>query len=65
MNKALITDKNLPLRRLKLHEYQAAKLLDKHRVPVPHGSVAFNAKEAFLRAKQFGKKDSKEFVVKA
>ena len=42
-NKALITSKDLPLRRLKLHEYQAGKLLSKFRVPIPLGNVAYNA----------------------
>lgn len=50
-NRALIFDKNLPLRRLKLHEYQAGRLLHKYRVPIPLGNVAFNGKEAFLVAK--------------
>lgn len=54
INRALVYDKNLPLRRLKLHEYQAGKLLNKYRVPIPLGNVAFNGKEAFLVAKQFG-----------
>lgn len=54
------------MRRLKLHEYQAAKLLHKYRVPIPLGNVAFNGKEAFLVAKQFGqKKSDMEYVVKA
>ena len=53
-NKALIVRKDLPLRRLKLHEYQAGKLLHKYRVNIPLGNVAFNAKEAYLVAKQFG-----------
>jgi succinyl-CoA synthetase beta subunit len=50
-NKALIFAKDLPLRRLKLHEYQAGKLLHRYRVPIPLGNVAFNGKEAFLVAK--------------
>ena len=64
-NKALIFAKDLPLRRLKLHEYQAGKLLHRYRVPIPLGNVAFNGKEAFLVAKQFGKKRQMEYVVKA
>jgi succinyl-CoA synthetase beta subunit len=34
-------------------------------VPIPLGNVAFNGKEAFLVAKQFGKKKQMEYVVKA
>ena len=64
-NRALITAKDLPLRRIKLHEYQAAKLLNKYRVPIPRGNVAFNGKEALLVARQFGKKKQMEYVVKA
>jgi hypothetical protein len=51
VNRALIVNKDLPMRRLKLHEYQAAKLLHKFRVPIPLGNVAFNGKEAYLVAK--------------
>jgi succinyl-CoA synthetase beta subunit len=36
----------MPLRRMKLHEYQAGKLLHRYKVPIPIGGVAFNAKEA-------------------
>lgn len=65
-NRALITNQNLPMRRLKLHEYQAGKLLHKYKVPIPLGNVAFNGKEAYLVAKQFGqKKADMEYVVKA
>jgi hypothetical protein len=53
LNRALIVSKDLPLRRLKLHEYQAGKLLHRFRVPIPLGNVAYNGKEAFLVAKQF------------
>ncbi len=52
-------------RGIKLHEYQAAQLLHKYRVPVPLGNVAYNAEEAFLVAKQFGEKYDQDFVVKA
>jgi len=55
-NRALITSKDLPKRTFKLHEYQAGKLLSKYRVPIPLGNVAFNGKEAYLVAKQFGQK---------
>jgi succinyl-CoA synthetase beta subunit len=64
-NKALIVRKELPLRRLKLHEYQAGKLLHKFRVNIPLGNVAFNGKEAYLVAKQMGENKPREFVVKA
>jgi len=51
VNRALIINKDLPLRRIKLHEYQAGKLLHSYRVPIPLGGVAQNGKEAFLVAK--------------
>jgi succinyl-CoA synthetase beta subunit len=34
-------------------------------VPIPLGNVAFNGKEAFLVAKQFGRNKKVEYVVKA
>ena len=34
-------------------------------MPIPIGNVAFNGKEAFLVAKQFGRNKRVEFVVKA
>lgn len=64
-NRALILNKDLPLRRLKLHEYQAGKLLHQYRVPIPLGGVAQSGKEAFLVAKQFAQKRQMEYVVKA
>ena len=45
-NRALIANQSLPLRRLKLHEYQAGALLHKFDVPIPLGNVAFSAAEA-------------------
>jgi succinyl-CoA synthetase beta subunit len=60
-----VFNKELPLRRLKLHEYQAGKLLNKYRVPIPLGNVAYNGKEALLVAKSFGEKGKHEYVVKA
>lgn len=51
VNKALVQNKDIPMRRLKLHEYQAGRLLHKYRVPIPLGNVAFNGKEAYLVAK--------------
>ncbi len=56
---------SLPKRGIKLHEYQAAQLLHKYRVPVPLGNVAYNSDEAYLVAKQFGEKYDHHFVVKA
>lgn len=64
-NRALVVDKSLPLRRIKLHEYQAGKLLHKYRVPIPLGGVAKSGKEAFLVAKQFGEQKPMHYVVKA
>ena len=65
LNRALVQNKDLPMRRLKLHEYQAGKLLHSYKVPIPLGNVAFNPKEAFLVAKQFGTNKELEYVVKA
>jgi len=45
-NIALLKNSSLPLRRLKLHEYQAGALLNSFQVPIPVGSVAFSAEEA-------------------
>ena len=45
-NRALLKNSQLPLRRLKLHEYQAGALLNKHHVPIPIGNVAFTPDEA-------------------
>jgi succinyl-CoA synthetase beta subunit len=64
-NRALILNKDLPLRRLKLHEYQAGKLLHHYRVPIPLGGVAQSGKEALLVARQFAQKRQMEYVVKA
>lgn len=50
-NRAVIVNKNLPMRGIKLHEYQAAQLLKKFNVAVPYGTVAFNEKEANKAAK--------------
>jgi len=41
--KSLIT---MPQRGIKLHEYQAGKLLDSYRVAIPLGEVAFTPEEA-------------------
>ena len=66
INRALVLNKDLPLRRLKLHEYQAGRLLHRYRVPIPLGNVAYNGKEAFLVAKQFSqKRPMNGYVVKA
>jgi succinyl-CoA synthetase beta subunit len=58
MSRAAVANKSLPMRGLKLHEYQAGKLLHKFKIPIPLGSVAFNGKEAYLVAKQFTKMNS-------
>ena len=39
---------------MKLHEYQAAKLLAKYRVQIVPGQVAFTPKEAYIVAKNLG-----------
>lgn len=39
--------------------------MHKFRIPIPLGNVAFNGKEAFLVAKQFGQQKKMEYVVKA
>jgi len=62
-NRALVYNNALPMRRLKLHEYQAGALLHSFKVPIPVGNVAFNPEEAAQVAKNFGK--DAEFVVKA
>lgn len=45
-NRALLKNSSLPLRRLKLHEYQAGALLNSFHVPIPVGNVAFTPTEA-------------------
>lgn len=45
-NRALLRNSSLPMRRLKLHEYQAGALLNSYNVPIPVGNVAFSADEA-------------------
>jgi len=66
-----ILSKNLPIRGIKLHEYQAGKLLHKYKVPIPIGDVAFTAQQALKIAKEFYNDQDKhsqghrEFVVKA
>lgn len=62
-NRALVHNKSLPMRRLKLHEYQAGALLHSHKVPIPLGNVAFSADEAKKVATDFG--PGAEYVVKA
>src|SRR5712692_4570716 len=39
---------------MKIHEYQAKAILERHGVPVPRGEVAFNASEAGEIAKRLG-----------
>lgn len=63
-NCALIRNACLPMRGLKLHEYQAGALLHSYQVPIPIGSVAFSAEEALQKAKDFGEGHD-AYVVKA
>ena len=56
---------SLPRRNLLLHEYQAAQLVHKYMIPIPLGTVAFTAKEAFVVARKFGPDFKRQFVVKA
>jgi hypothetical protein len=62
---SLLFSKHLPKRGIKLHEYQAGKLLHSYKVPIPIGNVAFSGNEAFKVATQFGAKGVTGFVVKA
>jgi succinyl-CoA synthetase beta subunit len=39
--------------------------LHKYRIPIPLGNAAFDSKEAFLVAKQFGQQKKMRYVVKA
>ena len=55
----------LPKRNLMLHEYQAAQLVHKYMIPIPKGTVAFTAKEAFTVGRKFGPDFKRQFVVKA
>ena len=48
-----------------LHEYQAAQLVHKYMIPIPKGTVAFSAKEAFVVGRKFGPDFKRQFVVKA
>ena len=52
-------------RRIHLHEYQAAQLVHKYMIPIPRGTVAFSAKEAFAIGRKFGPDFKNQFVVKA
>jgi len=61
---ALIYNMSLPMRRLKLHEYQAAKQLRQSGVEVPLGAVAFDPREAYILSKRFGDR-MPGYVVKA
>jgi len=63
-NRALVSSKSLPLRRLKLHEYQAGALLHANKVAIPLGNVAFTPEEAHKVASDFGK-NSPGYVVKS
>jgi hypothetical protein len=46
VNRALLYNSALPMRRIKLHEYQAGALLNSFKVPIPLGNVAFSADDA-------------------
>lgn len=52
-NRALLKNSSLPMRRLKLHEYQAGALLNSFQVPIPIGSVAFTPDEALKIASEW------------
>ena len=56
---------SLPKRGIMLHEYQAAQLVHKYMIPIPLGTVAFTAKEAFVIGRKFGPDFNRQFVVKA
>jgi len=63
-NRAVIRQASIPIRGLKLHEYQAGALLHSYNVPIPIGKVAFSAEEALTEANNFGKEHD-AYVVKA
>ena len=44
---------NTPVRGIKLHEYQAGALLDKFKVSIPLGQVAFKEDQAYKIAQTF------------
>lgn len=46
LNRAMLRNSSLPMRGLKLHEYQAGALLNSFQIPIPIGTVAFSADEA-------------------
>jgi hypothetical protein len=50
-HRALIFNKSLPLRRLKLLEYKSIGLLDKYSIPVPLGGVTKDVSEALWIAR--------------
>ena len=55
----------LTRRQLYLHEYQAAQLIHRYKIPIPLGTVAFSGKEAFAIGRKFGSDFNRKFVVKA
>jgi succinyl-CoA synthetase beta subunit len=61
-NRALAVNPSLPMRRLKLHEYQAGALLHSYKITIPLGNVARTPEEAFNVSNQF---KSSGYVVKA
>ena len=46
LNRALVYSNSLPLRRMKLHEYQAGALLHSYKIKIPIGNVAYTPEEA-------------------
>ena len=64
INRSVLRSKSLPMRGIKLHEYQASRLLQKYNIPIPLGNVAMSADDAYNAAKQFGP-GHEEYVVKA
>jgi succinyl-CoA synthetase beta subunit len=61
-NRALCYNSALPLRRMKLHEYQAGALLHSYKISIPLGNVARSPEEALNVASTF---KSDGYVVKA
>jgi len=63
VNRALIRQASVPMRGLKLHEYQAGAMLEANKVPVAIGRVAFTAEEARKVCSEFPA--GAEYVVKS
>ena len=58
----MVYSNSLPLRRMKLHEYQAGALLHSYKIAIPLGNVAYKPEEAKQVASTF---KSSGYVVKA